>query len=366
MKFVTMMILAFLTGLSGQAKELTEKDGGISGGGGGTTNPVLTNPEFINSTLFHDGAVVVQAWLKGTEATFSRRSPEEQAQSPLRFLFQGPRTALDLLPSIKIESRMLTPCYDAFGEEREASIYASKPGYICMSPYLMSTRVTELNVAPETLALLVHEISHLLGANEEEAVAIQQEALLSFANTNLLNVSTKAALVAKNWLPELIWDVGMHINYPKGMRVVHVERFQNKLLDLRNQFAYDYDFSFHMLRPQDDAAVTAAFVRISLMQNFVCASDTREDESVREYCRENLTKAFGTEQTITAKQYVMRVHGDKAEHLGPEYDALILQRLETSEDLGRALSSFRDYLNGVRTEIQRLKDAQFEGEVIRK
>ena len=55
----------------------------------------------------------------------------------------------------------------------EGSIYASNSDSIWLSPFLMSKKLSTLNVFQETAGLIVHEMSHLLKANEDQANEIQ-------------------------------------------------------------------------------------------------------------------------------------------------------------------------------------------------
>src|SRR5690349_12060945 len=105
--------------------------GGVSDGGGGTTNPNPANPEWIVNAAAQYSGKVLLVWLNAEEANFNRTSEADRAKSPFRKLFQGEQTIFDILPKASIELRMSAACLDKNGVEWDGSVYASKPGAIC-------------------------------------------------------------------------------------------------------------------------------------------------------------------------------------------------------------------------------------------
>jgi hypothetical protein len=69
------------------------------------------------------------------------------------------------------------PCLDRNGAAKDASIEAPSPFKICMSLSHLEKRLNQSNYEIELLALYLHEVAHLYGANETDAEALQSEIL---------------------------------------------------------------------------------------------------------------------------------------------------------------------------------------------
>ncbi len=171
-------------------------DGGISGGGGGLVNP---NPYDIDE--FSRGMDLMMPAVRFTIHSIGDHLVI--SNSPLYSkIFTGPNSIYEVLKngsasnSIRnpqggnfkafpaIELRMSEPCLDSQGLPRDASIYASRPGYICMSAFQIAPKVNAMTFEAQVGALYIHELSHLAGANESEAVEIQQIAIQILSRTN--------------------------------------------------------------------------------------------------------------------------------------------------------------------------------------
>ncbi|MGZ3695176.1 MAG: hypothetical protein ACXWQO_13635, partial [Bdellovibrionota bacterium] len=157
--------------------------GGVGSGGGGTTIPNPTNPEFISGTASEYGAKLLTVWLQHQEEVFNRYGENEQAKSPFFKVFRpsNRKNIYQLVESTEVEFRMSGPCLDSEGQPWDGSIYGSKPGSICISPFSMAPKLSDMNYEAETLALLAHEISHLMGTSESEAREIQQVVIWDFS-----------------------------------------------------------------------------------------------------------------------------------------------------------------------------------------
>lgn len=64
-------------------------------------------------------------------------------------------------------------CLDSQGREVDASIYGVGPNQVCLSEQRLSQKLTTGSAPAQLAALLAHEISHKVGANEESAELLQ-------------------------------------------------------------------------------------------------------------------------------------------------------------------------------------------------
>lgn len=156
--------------------------GGVIDGGGGGTTP--TNPSEVGHVInaIHEAKTLLRLSLrKFQHDIFWGLAHFENFNSPLGKYFEGPRNLLTVLEQTEIEAPTNRPCYDANQVEVDGSIYASSPQTICISAFRIAPKVDQSRLHIEVLALIAHELSHLLGADEGEAVMIQQIAINSFS-----------------------------------------------------------------------------------------------------------------------------------------------------------------------------------------
>jgi hypothetical protein len=148
--------------------------GGSDGGGGGTlpANPVY--PYKIRDVL-HTAKRDLRMYLNGRHFQHAYSSGWRKSDAKL---FSEKKTIFDVLEETDIELQMKKPCLDAYGKEVDASIHASRPKTICLSAARIAPKVTEERYYLETISLLFHELTHLVGATEDEARAFQQDASL--------------------------------------------------------------------------------------------------------------------------------------------------------------------------------------------
>jgi hypothetical protein len=316
--------------------------GGISGGGGGTTNPSPSDPEQVAASVYHYGGNAVLGWLKGAEANYRRMSNEERLASAYRKLFDGEKTIYQILAATKVELRFNAPCLDSAGAPWDGSMYSSTPGAVCLSPFTMAPKLNDGNVGPETIALLIHEMSHLLGTNEDEAKEIQLHALWDLQSADLINLAVRPKLAAKA-LGEQIALLGMHITAPEFVQQRDMEDTLRTLVDLRRQIMFDYSLSFAMLRPDDLEDFTANMLRLEAVGDYACANDQREHEGIRQYCQERIEKAFGGADEVSGRTFIAQRDGIPAETFGPEYDRLTIARIRNLTGVKHALQGARAY-----------------------
>ncbi len=152
-----------------------EVEGGISSGGGGTlpANPI---------SVFRVYEIVQDA--KAALRMFYRLENQVTGDDPILYgldkFVVGPRNLITLLEETEIEVLSNKPCKDKNGNEVDASIVASKPGAICLSAFRVAPKLIEERAHIEILALITHELTHILGSTEKEAVEIQRYTAIRF------------------------------------------------------------------------------------------------------------------------------------------------------------------------------------------
>ncbi|MBO9665579.1 MAG: hypothetical protein J7501_02050 [Bdellovibrio sp.] len=146
-----------------------DNTGGMDGGGGGTlpSKPAIT---YQIREIAEYAKPEVLFLLNAYERFGGFASSSIYAK-----LFGGARRAQEVLKELRLEVRLDRPCYTSDGKEVDGSIYATKANTICLSAARIAPKTDVAVARREVIALLLHEVSHFMGATEQEAVDFQKE-----------------------------------------------------------------------------------------------------------------------------------------------------------------------------------------------
>ncbi len=265
---------------------------------------------------------------------------------------------MELLKQVRIEVRMSHPCFDRFGNAREASIYGTNNHDLCISPALMVKRLNESNVERETAALIVHELSHFFDTTEPEAEALQTIALNDLSDMSHAKMETalqsllgpigqgkiKDTLVPLEfWIQDpaqrfgykdcFYWTKDLrHLkdslnNHPHGK----VQFISRKLLDL--------------YQPQN--------LKIGVIYLFLTAHDRNLAQFERDGANEVLERLFGTNDTKTAREIYNGLL-ENAPGIPAIYDSIIIHRPRRWTDIQDELKKHQSYLLEIYEQVQDL------------
>jgi len=140
-----------------------------------TMEPVLFRLEAYGIT--HDQALKVFKEAGYPEPELSAK----RLLSVLAKMFGGREPAVyPLFRKLRFVGVVDGPCHDLQNGDRDGSAFNSDPNEICLSVPRLQKKVDHLSELSEILALAIHEISHRVGATEEEAQSIQFVILKQF------------------------------------------------------------------------------------------------------------------------------------------------------------------------------------------
>lgn len=148
-------------------------NGGSMDGGGGNAGRIGVFPTVQQiETAIKDSKLNVLSYLWAWESNL------HELPADLKTLHEKVyQNKIDaLIYNTKFENRE-GPCKDENGQDVDASIHASQPGYICVSVGRLATRLNVFDYDYQITALVAHEFSHLAGLNEAEAQRFQQRVL---------------------------------------------------------------------------------------------------------------------------------------------------------------------------------------------
>lgn len=142
-----------------------------------------------------------------------------------RLLFQSGEKVYGILDRLQINFTAETPCGSIDGW-RDGSVISMPVSEICISGYSMSRKLNRRNAPLQLQALILHELSHLLGANEAEAVSLQRQYLSDM---------------------EYVSDISIQNEYQRGLTALG--NLKSSLLNqtICNESRFDVDWIFERL-----------------------------------------------------------------------------------------------------------------------
>lgn len=355
MKFYFLSLIVTFSGGLAQA-------GAVSGGGGGTTNPSPVDPELVAESIRHYAGPVLLMWLNQEESNYLNLSQDKKQNSPFRKLFEGERDIFSLLLTTKVELNMASPCKDAFGHPKDGSMHASQTGSICISPFTMGPKLNEYNVEAETLALVMHEISHLVGTTEEEAEVIQLALLNRLMRMDLLDIlAGLESLTNPNMsdLPDLIRQLEFSVHVAPTLQSGAIESFQNGLLAVREKLTRQF-LKLQFLREETFIRFTPQFGKTDAVKEYLCSRELPpfQTEESRADCAERLKRGYGNDEIMTSRQFTSRHQQTNPDLYDRGYDLVLLKRITSLEGVKSELSEVNSYLKFVLNELVQLKDSR--------
>lgn len=161
----------------------------VVGNGGNVQEPHPVSVAYLQN-LLPDARLFIVSWIQALDV---------QLHPQTNLVFRMPRTLsipasfkkffethsnedgniyleLDWFRPPVIEFRTQSPC-DSENGHTDGSLMATEPARICISGFSMSKKLNAENAKNQLEALIVHELSHLMGATEVEAQEIQKQYL---------------------------------------------------------------------------------------------------------------------------------------------------------------------------------------------
>ena len=331
--------------------------GGITGGGGGVTNPDPAQPQMVVDAVKSEGKAILWSWLKSQQLKFLEAKPSDRATSPYRKLFAGYPTIFEVIEKNGIEFEMKRSCLDASGAQKDGSVHARTPGFICLSPFSMAPKLNHDNYRQETLALAVHELSHLLNTTEQEAVIIQKEALKAISLVEPAEFYKKIQ-TADQQAKNSAWMFQYYLDHPEVIQLDVISRDYERLATLIGDMNYSSQ-RFSMLGIEEYADLVGHMLRFTVMSYSLILKDPTKPEWLRKGTQEMLDKSFGDRTEITAREFLVRAMGNQAV-LGDTFDSIILQKVTSEAQFPAQVVELRDAMIRVRARLQALEQARFK------
>lgn len=150
--------------------------GDVSGGGGDSLPGEKITPQDVRKSVgYRSDAGELKLY-------FNTRAKRPIADEVDRKLFGGKTDIFDILNKVRVRVDMNEPCVAPDGSPHDGYAPDSKWGglSICLSGKRLAEKLSSLTLRPALLGLVAHEISHLVGTNEEEAESLQKDVVQAF------------------------------------------------------------------------------------------------------------------------------------------------------------------------------------------
>ena len=90
-------------------------------------------------------------------------------------LMEAGNNLIDGIRLQRIYINSFEPCFDFAGNESDASVFPKEGHGLCVSSYRLGKKLSKENARIQLIALLAHEYAHFLGADENQAQAVQKD-----------------------------------------------------------------------------------------------------------------------------------------------------------------------------------------------
>ncbi len=322
--------------------------GGVSHGGGGTTNPDPTTPIKVMQALTLPSLPALVFYLYEAERTYSSFSPQEKLKSPFRKLFP-PAPARDIFALVRnprIDLFWTKPCRDYDGAAYDGSVVATRVDAVCLSPFTMAPKLNKYNVQAETLALLLHELSHLLGTTEAEAVSVQISALEALSEMGIDDVISKAGDLAQEYGGmSLIADISRSASVlgdAPDVTDVQQRLWVQDLVGKFEQFRSGVQLSVGnamAVRSNSEKRLSAESLRLWVLAQAYCDS-----------CQQDLNDIFHGKESATVDE-IRKAHGSKA-YASP-YGSIVIRNPKSKAAIKDSFQDFSSAIEKVRREMDK-------------
>lgn len=350
-------------------------DGGVigGGGGGGALPKIPVTVKEVEYTIEHSKHMIV-TWLHNFENRFRTDCGNVATQDDylltepiLRMLFAGPKDIFATLENLKIEVRSTSACHDINGKRTDASVHSSIPGAICISSQRLAKKLVQADMPGQVSALILHELSHLMGADEPTAKLIQKVVFgdLYFVGWGPYMGSLSRHFNNFNGLSQDAEWAMKHVSSPQVVDEI--------LWRMNDRFSASWNEQSvsavqHPLRAEPHQRISAEYGRWWAMQLYACSMNPTKSNAERASCLANYQRGFGSLKVKDAFDFLRDLHGPPPAG-SKECRRIVsvpLKRIESEGDFRDELSSLKKFFFDSGQAAGRLSSLGYAFELVRK
>ena len=348
------LVLAWLPfyGFAQESGGRSASCGAVSTGGGNidlADQVPLANYSWL---IVNDSPSAIYVWFQKHLNAYQEDSDSYLRNNPQFVkMFVDPVKTLKILKNLTVEIKSTEPCYDFAGNAVDGSINTTTENAICISTHRISKKLDGYSYERETLALMIHEISHLFDTSEIEADEIQGDARFSFASTSTLDLAVELDMQVK-YFRELQQSITSLILVGEKGDAYYLSSIRNTMLNSREElFTFQYSFldfdAYKIYTPQ--------FMRLSVAESFYGYKNNPE---LSEYHKEVLDTQFQGQDQATAWQIIYNENGFDSHESG--YHDVVIEYPHSFENVKSELLKLSKYYEKVELQMKQLKERRFK------
>lgn len=341
--------------------------GGVigGGGGGGTTPPVHASVEDIRFITVN-GKKVIVAWLNRLEYFYKTKDhwdaahPRPKIPPPPSALmakfFDAKPNIFQVLTESTIEARLQTPCADRDGKPVDASIVATPPANICMSLSRLHEKLYESNYERQIEALILHELTHLMGGDEDEAVYIQKLVLNDFRYDQLTGFPQRFQSGAM-----MMWDARQLLDWMRSAQPTEFHHLSFALNSTYSRIRAQFLNSTYQLSPLRATAYDAASqyeIRSIMLKTYACAHDPSLSEESRKSCDQQYNRGFANQATADVDGWMKNAF-DLPNCCSRRLRPLVVRRISSAMDVQAELADLDAFFERIGADLHSYNEERF-------
>ncbi len=180
------VVCSVLLGVSTVASAAAiDAQGGVTGGGGNTLTSGFATPAEVAQIIQNSkDQVIAVARMTGVRMRLFPEQYSDQAKA----LFNVKNQLEQRISGMTIQILMDRPCIDVDGNARTGAWDSRKPNVICLSAGDIARFVERSEVRNQVAALILHEVSHSFGFDENTAYEFQRRIMQTVTLSNASNI----------------------------------------------------------------------------------------------------------------------------------------------------------------------------------
>lgn len=292
--------------------------GGTTGGGGNIPIQEQVRDNYYLTSI-RDSKPILMAWLQHEEANYKMIKEQNKCEKSddeynsdceiYTKLFDGPVTIYQILDQTQIEARSSGPCLDYEGNPNDGSVIGKKAGSICISVSNIKVKLREDNYQNQVAALILHELSHLAGADEVQAQRLQWIILsIVFSDTPAGAFYTKGHM-ADYMFNQKLNATGIFFSEFKNKTDLNgkCSKMNPVMTDMINLYYDELSLGsgsgFLLLSQKESEMFWGATVKFRAAWNYLCGKDMTLEKLEREMAASIYEYAFQNRDQVTAVEY---------------------------------------------------------------
>ena len=290
---IAFLLMSLLISISANAER-----GGITAGGGDISVPDPIDQPSLQKMIVDSKFTLIQwanyaeYWWVGVNKPLGGGDPQAE------FLFERSNPVFEWIRKTEIRVENNGPCRDGDGRETDGSVHGLPKGMICISAQRLGKKLSQINYEYEVAGLVMHEIAHLMGADEDMAMDIQKNVVTSLSNKRRFDIymnGKKASDIFARYA----------VTYAEVIKRIKSYEELNQLQVGMNSASGDVAAfgSTLPLRAQSQNVLQELSVKVSIVQEFLISRDPRVDAKTRQTFAERYARAFSKSDEIFVGHY---------------------------------------------------------------